>query len=154
MGQDVIFAPESVSTERDTVEFEVLIKNTDRYTRLLVDGRPVAPAPEGTLMVSRAAPPGQPNILLTAIDESGEGFSRVVKIMRSSSNPKAPPSLRFGSYHALVIGNSEYSALPTLSTAAGGARAVAESRPVPTRWCVIAGSHVGKGSRLPSRLCD
>jgi hypothetical protein len=125
-GQDVISAPESVTTERDTVEFEVLIKNTDRYTRLLVDGRPVAPAPDGTVMVTRAAPPGQSNIILTAIDESGEGFSRVVKVMRSSPNRKAPPSLRFGRYHALVIGNNEYSALPMLATAAGDARAVAD----------------------------
>lgn len=54
------------------------------------------------------------------------------EIERQESEPPLPPPgparapLSFGSYHALVIGNSSYRALPDLATAAGDARAVAE----------------------------
>ena len=38
--------------------------------------------------------------------------------------PRVPAGLPFGKYHALVIGNSSYSSLPTIDTAANDARAI------------------------------
>ncbi len=48
---------------------------------------------------------------------------------RSRAQPAAPPAvggIDFGRYHALVIGNNDYSSLPPLRTATGDAEAMAE----------------------------
>jgi hypothetical protein len=116
-GQDVIFAPESVSTERDNVEFEVLIKNTDRYTRLLVDGRPAR----------RVSGAFRDHSALRCRDDPRDGVHGT-----PPASPRLSPPARRESTDS----------------------AISSSRTVPTRSSVITGSHVGKGSRLPSRLCD
>ena len=123
--QRAIFAPSSVSTQRENVEFQVAILDTNRYKELLVDGQAVQPAADGRVIVSRPVPVGQSDILLSAIDATGAGFVQRVSVTRSIPDARAASSLRLGNYHALVIGNDRYTALQPLKTARADAEAMA-----------------------------
>jgi len=123
--QRAIFAPSSVSTQRENVEFQVAILDTNRYKELLVDGQAVQPAADGSVIVSRSVPVGQSNILLSAIDATGAGFVQRVSVTRSIPDDRAASSLRLGNYYALVIGNDRYTALQPLKTARADAEAMA-----------------------------
>lgn len=123
--QQAIFAPSSVTTQREVAEFEVVIRDTRVHAELLVNGRAVEPRPDGTVVVRERVPMGTSSVLLSAIDDSGGGFVQRVEVTRSAPNAKAPSSLRLGRYHALVIGNDAYTALQPLRTARADAQAMA-----------------------------
>jgi len=54
------------------------------------------------------------------------GLASAQRAIGVESSPRAPTSIDFGRYHALVIGNQRYRSLPTLKTPAADAQAVAD----------------------------
>ncbi len=97
--------------------------------KLLVNGQPVSVAANGSFRV-RVPVSGQgTNITVTAVDRDGaqsmEAFT-IVPLPGSSGAgagnssaiaQKTPAGVKLGKYHALVIGNNDYSRYPKLSSA-------------------------------------
>jgi hypothetical protein len=77
-------------------------------------------------------PLGDTTVQMVAIDQRGRSTSIKHKITRSVENQPFDSkisgfeSINFGRYHALIIGNSNYSKLPKLQTAVNDARKIAE----------------------------
>ena len=133
-----------IQTRSASVDIDLVVKDQSAVREVRIDGRRVVLDSDGRLSERRAVPEGNSLILVTAVDEWGNEASHEIKVARqivrtapqqvavaptrASSTPPAPappiPSVDFGRYHALVIGNNKYSDLPRLRTAVNDAISV------------------------------
>ncbi len=122
---EVMRAPDQVTTNGATVEFEVTVTDFESYPQVLVEGEPVDMGRDGTVRVRRAVPVGTSSLTVTALDVSGAGVARQVTVFRVAPERTAGRELGLGRYHALVIGNENYAKIEPLRTARADAEAVA-----------------------------
>ena len=84
----------------------------------------------------RTVPEGDSSLLFEVVDEWGNKANREIAVTRRATDAAGPGStgpseaelagVDFGSYHALVIGNNDYSILPSLLTAVNDARRISK----------------------------
>lgn len=98
---------------------------------LTIDDREAPVEANGLFRTPLPAVRGEREITLVAIDRQGKKAQRTLVVAGPATQPPpvpapAPvPDVEFGRFHALVIGNNDYRALPDLKTATRDAEAVA-----------------------------
>jgi len=80
-----ITLPGEISVQSAMVRFQGRITDTSAIVEVLVDGRPISMAADGTVEIRRAVPVGQTALKITALDEWGNQASAVVQVTRSAS---------------------------------------------------------------------
>jgi hypothetical protein len=137
----LIAVPASLETDSAVIEISGGVVDASQIIELRIDGRPVAIGEGGTFTVQRGVAVGISDISVSALDEWGNEGRAVIRVSRSappvaaaeaaSDTATAAPEeeiqltdLGLGSYHALVIGNNDYSEMPRLNTAVADAEAV------------------------------
>ncbi|MAG97462.1 MAG: hypothetical protein CMM08_12355 [Rhodospirillaceae bacterium] len=117
----VIEVPAQVELSDGVLQLKGRITDQSRVVFATLDGQPIAIGPEGAIVLNKAVVANATQAMVTALDEWGNRSERTIRLTRA----QAKPDLAFGNYHALVIGNNEYAALPKLKTAVSDATAVA-----------------------------
>ena len=119
----VIEVPGSLSTTGRTIELAGRVSDASRVVEVTVEGRPVALAADGAIVIKRAVSVGSNTIRVTAVDEWGNRAEARIAVERR--RPFA--DINFGTYHAIIICNNDYAGMPKLKSAVNDAQAVAQA---------------------------
>jgi uncharacterized caspase-like protein len=117
----IIEVPATFATDEAMVTIEGRVQDESMVVDLRVNDRPVGLGSDGAFRFERGVPEGSSKFEIVALDEWGNRAVTEIEVTRQTL------SLNFGSYHALVIGNNDYSGMPTLRTAVADAEAIAET---------------------------
>jgi ankyrin repeat protein len=131
-----IAGPRSVRTEAASVNFQLWVSDDSEISEARIEGDPLTVAADGRVEVRRAVPEGGSSLLFEVVDEWGNKAHREIAVTRTETatarrGSTSPPETQlaevdFGNYHALVIGNDDYSILPSLLTPVNDARRISE----------------------------
>lgn len=108
-----------------TVEMIGNVIHNRPITSLFIDGRPVRLLPNGAFLTQVSVPIGITEVKIEAIDDRGVIGESLVEVTRAGDTDLASAgqipdlsSIKFGNFHALVIGNNFYKGdIPPLKTA-------------------------------------
>ena len=108
-----------------TVEMIGNIIHNRPITSMFVDGRPVRLLPNGAFLTRVSVPIGVTQVKVEAVDDRGVIGEALIEVTRTNSTEIASSgqlpdlgSIKFGNFHALVIGNNFYKGdIPQLKTA-------------------------------------
>ena len=118
----VIDAPKRLKTDQETVDFSGRAIAPGEVT-LTVNGKPVTVAPDGSFRIRQEVPVGRTDLLLVLEGSYGDRAEHKVLVRRSAA-VAAEGSATYGRFHALVIGNNNYTHLTDLEMAVIDAEAV------------------------------
>jgi len=131
-----IAGPRRVHTEEASVSFALWVSDDSEISQAHIDGDPLTVTTDGKVEVLRTVPEGDSSLLFEVVDEWGNKANREIAVTRRATATAGPGStgpseaelagVDFGSYHALVIGNNDYSILPSLLTAVNDARRISK----------------------------
>lgn len=106
-----------------------LVKAPAGLDTLRVNGRDTRPDEKGIFRTAVTVPEAGVEVSILAIDRQGKRAERSFALRPNAeasapSTPLRPPDVRFGRYHALLIGNADYAAFPDLDTPREDVRAL------------------------------
>ena len=116
----VITTPPSLKTDQPAVALVGRVNDASTIVQFLINDRPAPLDPDGRFNVERTVPLGESAFRLSAVDEWGNQAEIRVSVARDEL------VVETGRYFALVIGNNNYDAMPTLKTAIADAEAISE----------------------------
>jgi len=131
-----IAGPRRVRTEEASVSFALWVSDDSDISEARIEGDPLIVTTDGKVEVRRTVPEGDSSLLFEVVDEWGNKASREIAVTRTATatakpDRTSPPGTQFadvdfGNYHALIIGNNDYTILPRLRTPVNDARRISK----------------------------
>jgi len=130
-----------INTSSVIVRLKGRVTDQSRVIEVSVNGVPIPLDSSGAFEVTRGVPIGKSRIVINATDEWGNSNGKQIVVIRTAqtgttleasiNQPESQPAfidkfadIKFGTYHALVIGNDQYRHVVKLDSAINDAKAV------------------------------